>query len=201
MIYKLTHKGTRGCAYLLFEKEELKTLHHDFIEMRHEVEAFFKAQIPLHEYQCSTIPGPFECKQIVPKTAREKVMLFCHYYKYKNSNNLKQATYTPSQKDFNNVSKYVIQEAYLQAYFDQRDFPFTVSKSITDYIRLYNEIRRIATNGADKQKQFPNEYNPAYEKTLSPEMLSKYWQHLSQLGYVKERVGTITRWKKPDLFQ
>ena len=201
MIYKITHKGTRGCAYLLFEKGELKTLHYDFIEMKHPVEAFFKSQIPLHEYQCDTMPEPLECKQTPAKTAREKVMLFCHFYKYKNSNNPKQSTYTASQKDFNNVTKYVMAESYLKAYFQQQEFPFAVSKSITDYIRLYNEIRRIAANGPDKQKQFPDEYDAGYEKRLSPDMLSQYWQHLKKQGYVKKQIGTITRWEKPDVFQ
>lgn len=200
MIYKFSHKGTRGCAYLLYDKGVLKTMHHDFTEMKHHVEQAFKNALPLHEVQAEMVPEPFKCKAIPAKTAREKVMLFCHFYKHKNPNNLKKATYTAAQKDFNNIQKYVVTESYLESYFAQKDYPFTTSKSITDYIRLYNEIRRIATNGPDMGITFPNEYDAGFERKLETNELSKYWQHLKALGFVKKQVGTKVKWEKASLF-
>lgn len=201
MIYKMTHKGTRGCVYLLFEAGQLKTMHYEFLDMKFKMESFFKANIPLKESECTAIPEPLKCVQIPAKTAREKVLSFCHFYKHNNPHNIKKAVYTAQQKDFNNLQKYVVTDSYLRTYFQQKDFPFTASKSITDYIRLYNEVRRIATNGPDKETRFPDEYDASFEKRLSGDELSKYWQHLTKLGYTRDKIGTTTRWRKKDLFQ
>lgn len=199
MIYKITHKQYNGCAYLLFDKEVLSTLHYEFKPMPTEQVTLFKRVLPVWEKDCQQVTEPFTIQQIPVKTAREKVMLFCHWYKFKNPHNARKATYTAKQTDFSNIKKYVVNEAFLKTYFEQSSFPFTPSKSITDFIRLYNEVRRITMNGNDEQMQFPNSYDAAFEKRLKPDELSAYWKHLRQLGYERKQVGTVTRWEKTTL--
>ena len=59
---------------------------------------------------------------------------------------------------------------------------------MADYVRHYNTVRDLATNGKPVKSAFPNVYDREYEKRIAEDVskLQRYWAHLRAHGWAKE---------------
>lgn len=179
MTYKITLHGVRGQAYVLYEDSVIRY----FINELEGVHIFtLFASVPTNEAQIKTLTG-IKLQELKPKSASDKLAMFSFQYKQ-----LKGITYTPTREERANIAHVTINEQLLNTYFKCTQYPMQGLKSITDYIRHYNAVRDLATNGAPVKAEFPAVYDRDYEKHISEntEKLTRYWQHLRALGWKKE---------------
>lgn len=179
-IYKITLRGVTGAAYALFEKGMLT----QFIN---ELEANatvlqLMPQLALSEVQFKGLTG-ITIGELKAKSAGDKIALFCFLYtKHKGT------TYRTTKEDRANIVHVSVTEPLLNTYFKATQYPLAGLKSISDYVRHYNEVRDLATNGTPaKKSSFPNVYDKQYEQMIGEDIskLQRYWAHLREQGWKK----------------
>jgi len=179
-IYKITLRGVTGAAYALFEKGMLT----QFIN---ELEANatvlqLMPQLALSEVQFKGLTG-ITIGELKAKSAGDKIALFCFLYtKHKGT------TYRTTKEDRANIVHVSVTELLLNTYFKATQYPLAGLKSISDYVRHYNEVRDLATNGTPaKKSSFPNVYDKQYEQMIGEDIskLQRYWAHLREQGWKK----------------
>lgn len=181
-IYKITHKSYRGAAYAMYKKGELC----EFLLMFDPVLSSFDAKALSNHFPFKATDLPdlavarFQYVELVPRTAADKIAMFCMTFRaFRNS------AYTAKKEERANIADVTVSDKLLTAYFTNDTFPLTYAKSINDYIRHYNYIRDIATNGTPVKSAFPDVYDREFERGLEGEKLSAYWVHLNKLGWKK----------------
>ena len=103
---------------------------------------------------------------------------FCAMYK--------GVAYRAGKEEKANMKLVSVTKELLHTYFTATQYPLSSVKSMADYVRQYNAVRDLATNGKPvKQQSFPDHPDSDYEKTLGPEKLSAFRMHLVQLGWKK----------------
>jgi hypothetical protein len=182
-IYKVTHSKYRGAAYLMFKKAEIREVlieFDPFLEGRERAELAQYLPFKEEEFVHLESHTDFVAAQLKPRTVADKVAAFCMRFRaHRNS------PYTCKKTERANLNEITMSDRLLEVYFTTDTYPLSYAKSITDYIKHYNYIRDIATNGKPVKSGFPDVYDREYERTLEPEKLSLYWQHISKLGWRK----------------
>lgn len=126
-----------------------------------------------------------------PKSVAEKVALFSLHYKQH-----KGQPYRAMKEEKANLKAVTVTNELLNAYFKHVNYPLNTTKSMADYVRHYNTVRDLASNGAQAKSNFPMVYDMEYEKTISTDVakLQRYWAHLRSLGWKKvEGVWQLTK--------
>lgn len=117
----------------------------------------------------------------------DKIALFCKFYeKYCG------IKYKISRSEVGMIKGVEVTENLLTTYF-QCDEWWAKVKSVTFYVKNYNEIRALSSG---KKSQYPNYWSKSFADGLTGEKLSEYWKHLRELGLkpIKRNGVTIT-WK------
>jgi hypothetical protein len=180
-IYKLTIQGLAGAAYFSYKDGALLEVLLSFKELP-SIWSDFRQCIPADERYvlAQHVPKQYHIEILKPRTVSDKLAAFCMTFRrYRNS------AYSTKKQERTNIADVMMSDKLLEAYFSCNDYPLTYAKSISDYIRHYNFIRDIATNGKPAKSRFPDVYDREFEKTLEGETLSAYWQHLNKLGWRK----------------
>jgi hypothetical protein len=177
--YKLTIKGMTGAAYASYRKG---ILHVAVNELAQPATGNWQpaTNLPLSEQNLKS--AGFEFKELKPSTVSAKCALFIMMFKeYRN------VVYTPSKIERANLKLVTCNQELLKTYFTAKDYPLAGPKSITDYIRNYNAVRDLATNGKPMRVSFPDVYDRDYERTLGDNTakLQLYWAHLRSKGWAK----------------
>jgi hypothetical protein len=182
-IYKVTLKGTPGALYINYKNGHVKECLFTFdpfldAPTREKLLAFF----PMEEDEMNALRQntSFDYQFLVPKSVADKTAMFCMTFR-----DYRTTAYTPQKVEKANLADVMVSKSLLEVYFTTNDFPLNYAKSITDYIKNYNFIRDLEANGKPKKNAFPDVYDREYERTLAPEKLSSYWQHLLKLGWKK----------------
>lgn len=179
-IYKLTHKDYRGAAYAMFKKGELSEflLLFDPALRSYDAKAFAN-YFPFKEDDLKDVcVARFAYAELVPRNVEDKIAMFCMKFRAQ-----RNSAYTAKKEERANIANVMVSEPLLNVYFANDGFPLNYAKSINDYIRHYNYIRDIASNGTPKKDGFPDVYDRDYERTLDGEKLSAYRSHLVQMGW------------------
>lgn len=187
-IIKLTTKpghNLPGCAYLLFLNGTLSAVNWDFKRSLTEDEKDIVRESFPFTIEDLQLPSIFDVSEPKNKTAHEKLRTFCIIHKA-----IRGTAYTPKAQEKANIKNVVVTQSLMETYFNNTAYPLTYAKSINDYIKHYNYIRDLNKNGAPGK--YPNEYIKAFEKSLQPDELPKYWAHLRSLGWVKNAGGSWT---------
>ncbi|PLW90005.1 hypothetical protein [Mucilaginibacter sp.] len=134
--------------------------------------------------------------------AKDKIALWCRLYeehtkdeagtgiKYKTgaaeAGKIKALAVTPDELEF-----------ILKAYFVSKEW-FTLPKSISNFIKKYNEIRAMAySKPVPKVKNFPLPFDPIYFHNLNTNDQRLYWDHLRANGYKwVDAPGRGGKWEK-----
>jgi hypothetical protein len=132
----------------------------------------------------------------------EKIALWCRLYaeytkdeagndlKYKTgaaeAGKIKALAVTPDDLEF-----------ILHAYFKSNEW-FTIPKSISNFVKKYNEIRALAyAKPAVKTKNFPLPFDANYFNNLGTNDKRLYWDHLRANGYKwVDAPGRGGKWEK-----
>jgi len=177
--YKVTSRFP-GQAYAMYENGFLTMLISEF-EHPEVREGFIGEDFPLREFDL-VHSEVFTANELKPKTVSDKIALFTMLYKRH-----KGITYRSTKQDRANIVNVSVTEQLLNTYFKATQYPLAGVKSITDYIKHYNEVRDLAQNGVMVKNEFPNVYDREWEKRISdnPSKLQRYWQHLRALGWKK----------------
>lgn len=195
-IYKLKPKTAKGVIYMLFVNGYLKAVEVEFnTPLTDAQQDWLRARFPFQEEQLEVLASGFLVDELKPKTVQEKTIMFSMYHKAK-----KRVAYKASKIERANIKNFEVNEMLLAAYYDYESFPLSQAKSMLDYIKHYNHVRDLAVNGKKPKKRFPDEYSVQFERTLTAKELPKYWQHLRELGWTKQQIGTQQVWQEPDLF-
>ena len=180
-IYKITHREQVGAMYLLYKKEKISQVLFQFepelgAYRQNLVAKFFPfCELDLKAFAKGT---EMECTLIQPRTVKDKLAAFCLTFQA-----YRKSPYTPKKNEAANLTQVTMSDKLLQVYFSSETFPLSYAKSINDYIRHYNYIRDIATNGKPVRNGFPDIYDPEYARTLEGEKLSAYRSHLHSIGW------------------
>jgi hypothetical protein len=185
-IYKQTLKPTKGLIYYLFKQGLLKQL---YVECGpgegKEALSFIHMNVPFVE---ESVRDNKECVELKPRTVQDKVVAFCMAFR-----NYRNTAYTPKKNERANLADVTVSKEMLDVYFSTTDFPLSYSKSINDYVKHYNHIRDVSTNGKPLKNRLPDVYDREYERKLEGPALSTYWQHLIKLGWKK----VDGNWRRP----
>ena len=174
MTYKITIPRTRGAAYAQYASGVLQY----FInELEGPLVANILPRVPLAEAELQRHTG-IVVTELKPRTVSEKLAAFMMAYQQH-----KGVAYRPTKEERANIASVTVTPELLRVYFAANAYPLAGLKSISDYVRHYNEVRDLARNGAPRKQSFPAHPDADYEKTLSPEKLSAYRQHLHALGW------------------
>lgn len=179
-IYKITLRGVTGAAYAMFENGVCAQFINE-LETNTNSSVLFSL-LPLHEVQFKGLTG-ITIGELKAKSASDKIALFCFMYtKHKGT------TYRSTKEDRANIVHVSVTEPLLNTYFKATQYPLAGLKSISDYVRHYNEVRDLATNGTPaKKSSFPNVYDKQYEQMIGEDIskLQRYWAHLREQGWKK----------------
>jgi hypothetical protein len=176
--YKITIEGTRGAAYAQYVDGVLQMFINDLGKFT-QLPRF----VPTKEDGLKAMHGrDWKVSELVSKTVSDKAALFCLVYKL-----YKKIAYRATKTELANLKIVTVNEDLLKTYFESVEFPLNNTKSITDYIRHYNHVRDLSTNGAPKKvkTRFPDVYDKEFERGLEGETLAAYWQRLRELGWKK----------------
>jgi hypothetical protein len=179
MTYKITIHGVRGQAYALYDKGMLV---HFINELDHSNAVFtLMPSVTMNEGTLKSLTG-IKVQELKPRSASDKLALFSFMYK-----KAKGITYTPTREERANIAHVTVNEQLVNTYLKATQYPLQGLKTITDYIRHYNEVRDLATNGTPVKAEFPAVYDREYEKHICDDTakLTRYWAHLRSLGWQK----------------
>lgn len=176
MSYKATHPDMKGNFILEYEDGILKS-----ITNTHPESSYYNDWVVLMSHLIYQKNNLFVIKDkfIIEKQqgTNDRIALFCTYYmRYKNG-----LKYKVSPADSGKIKLVDATDALLKVYFESTTFIFQ-NKSISNYVKYYNELRAEAA-GVGAKQIFPNKYDPDYEKTLSGPKLAAYWEHLRTIGW------------------
>lgn len=187
MTYKITLHSIKGQAYALYEKGMLSYFINE-LDNDQAVRALFPT-IALSEVAFKSLTG-IKIQELKPKSSSDKIALFIFTWKQH-----KGTTYRPTKEEKANITNVTVTQELLNTYFKATQYPLAGLKSISDYIRHYNEVRDLARNGTPTKKEtFPDVYDRDFEKMIgdNPEKLTRYRAHLRALGWQYVDGG----WKK-----
>jgi hypothetical protein len=121
-------------------------------------------------------------KELKGKTVADKCALFCLVYKQH-----KGHPYRANKVEKANLKNVTVNTDLLKTYFDNVNYPLNATKSMADYVRHYNTVRDLCTNGKPIKSSFPAVYDKAYEQQIGDDVskLQRYWAHLRNLGWHK----------------
>jgi len=172
--FKFTKPGVKGAVYAIQEEKSITQIINELEQPT--------APLTLGSF----LQSGFQYQELKPKTVQEKAAQFCLIYKKH-----KGVAYRASKTDKANLAHVTISEPLLNTYFTNYAYPLTGTKCMSDYVRHFNVIRDLSTNGTPVKKRFPDVYDREYEKTISQDSgkLQDYWAHLRTLGFVKTDMG------------
>ncbi|MES2730067.1 MAG: hypothetical protein V4621_08255 [Pseudomonadota bacterium] len=109
-----------------------------------------------------------------PKTAKDKIALFCALYK-----SYRAIPYITTQTERANIIHVPVSEALLAVFFETTLQDYT----LRNYSARINITRDILANGRDFKSRFPNYFDPEFYRKLEGQKLVDYQRHLRLLGW------------------
>lgn len=182
-------KETTGQILVVYEGGFLKSIILDAKEPGQLTSfGFLMEKLPYDEAGVST--SILRLEPVSEKAAFEKIRLFCAAYK-----TYCLTSYTISKAESGMIKGFTVTEPLLKVYFESTEWWAKV-KSVTNYCRYINEIKRVATVGTGRK--FPNGYDRAFATKLPVADLPDYWKHLRELGFKPKYNGTgeLIDWTK-----
>lgn len=188
-IYKITFKGCAGAIYASYEGNFLRMLINDLKETPR------AAYVYLYEGSLDALQNELKfvtITELKARTVADKVALFCIIHK-----EIKGFVYRAGKEEKANLKLVTVSRDLLEVYFRNTSYPLSASKSMADYVKHYNYVRDIHTNGLPTkvQSRFPDVYDREFERSLEGETLSAYWQHLHRIGWRK----VDGSWRSPEI--
>lgn len=175
--YKIMLEGDSGAAYAMFQDGALKMFINEWSKFTEPPK-----YIPIQEKSFIAWSNDYKVTALQPRSVADKVALFCLLYKQH-----KNLTYRAGKEEKANLKLVTVNNELLEVYFTSTQYPLTGTKSMADYVRHYNTVRDLATNGKPVKSAFPDVYDREYEKRIGEDVskLQRYWAHLRAQGWVK----------------
>lgn len=181
-IYTVTSKAFKGKLYLGFTGRQLT--HVEYPDQGMDTGFWMALHLywPQTESQCTSdyFAQSGMTVSVVPmvgKTVREKIILFNQYYKH-----YRGVAYKADKLEMANVKHVRVTPELLKAFFEGPLQNFTLE----NYIKRINQTTDQMINGRHKM---PQDWDQAFEKTLTGKELTEYWQHLKRLGWSRMQTG------------
>lgn len=192
-IYRITSpKFTGGAIYLCYRNGLISAFDAADVVLSPEQAAYLMDKFPVHEANAlATEYGfPTFTDLVVPKTAKEKIIVFCQYYK-----SYRGVTYVPTQQERSNIRTVPVTADLLRIWFTDS----TLSNfTIVNYISRINITKDRLKNGMPGERpQHPNFYDKKYEAGLQGNAIMDYHMHLTKLGWRKAHGPAGTVWNPP----
>lgn len=163
---------------IIFEPKEPEKIEQSF---RYLIE-----RIPFREDDIKTSGLPLEAMS--GKLTADKIALFCRMYKQ-----YCLIDYKISRAETGIIKGAEVTEPLLKVYFETTEW-WAKTKSVTNYFKNLNEIRRIALVGGSPK--YPNSWDKTYASRLSPQQLTEYFAHMRSIGLTqkKNKFGEVIDW-------
>ena len=117
-------------------------------------------------------------KRITPVPAKQKLEMFCEYYK-----RFIKIDYKKQNRDHFYISKYEVNDKLLTTYFKSENVLFKNKHSVGNYTKFFNQLQAEA-EGAYNTSGFPDYYSEEFLRTLkTPKQIEAYWAHLRSKGF------------------
>jgi len=147
---------------------------------------YLVTHIPFRENDVSASGLPME--PVTGKLTADKIALFCRMYKQ-----YCLLDYKISRAETGIIKGAEVTEQLLKVYFENTDW-WSKIKTVTNYYKNLNEIRRIAAVG--NNPKFPNGWDKTFSAKLSPQQLPEYFRHLRSIGLEpkKNPLGHVIDW-------
>ncbi|MCG9911864.1 MAG: hypothetical protein MH137_11235 [Flavobacteriales bacterium] len=149
---------------IIFEPKEPEKIQNAF---RYLIE-----RIPFFEKEVQSSGLPLEA--VSGKLTADKIALFCRMYKQ-----YCLVDYKISRAETGMIKGAEVTEPLLKVYFETTEW-WAKTKSVTNYYKNLNEIRRIAAVG--NNPKFPNGWDKSFAAKLTPQQLPEYFRHLREIG-------------------
>lgn len=121
----------------------------------------------------------------------EKIALWCRHYSANHKDGLDQPVkYKTGQAEAGKIKALPVTPGeldYLLGVYFAADEWYLKPKSISNFVKKYNEVRAIAyAQGGPKKKKFPLPYDANVFNNLGTNDQREYWDYLRENGYVFE---------------
>lgn len=133
----------------------------------------------------------------------EKIALWCNFYAANHKDDLQQPVkYKTGPAEAGKLKQLPVSAEELQHLFEvyfKADEWYLKPKSISNFVKKYNEIRALAYAAAPaKKRTFPLPFDAVYFGNLNTTDKHAYWQYLRDNGYkwVEKIAGRPGKWEK-----
>lgn len=195
LIYKLSAADGQfqGHIWLIFMGQRLHQVHYELAAPLSEAQwRYWNAIIPQTLQGMEALKAaklqPVLLNELKRHTVREKIVMFAAWHKQHRGVN-----YIAKQLEKANLAHVPMSPKLLDTFFRSPLQNFTLK----NYIDRINITRDMAENGT--KTRHPGHFDPAYDRSLSPEQRNDYYAHLRSLGWVSTynpNSGTI--WKEKE---
>lgn len=198
-VYKITSSHLNGEFYLTFENGV-------FSHFQAELKKPFPSEMlwqdirkrmPQYEkdlFELTDNQSLLSVKELAAKSVKDKVILFCKYFKH-----YRHCNYTPTTLEKANLKNVPVNDQLLTAFFSE-PAPWFVQNNytLTNYIKRINNIKDLAKNGQYQKPRFPDYYDAKFEANIgdNPAELTAYHQHLRSKGWKRKMIGMVEKWVK-----
>jgi len=186
-IYKVKSKAFNGTVYLRYHEGELTNIELPEGMDSQVFDNLFKAfrqKLPVNAFYDLAIGQSnqlfkMEFSPLAGRTVKEKTILFCAAHK-----NYRRVNYTAKDREKANLKAVPVTPELLDVFFSSPLQHFTID----NYVSRINITRDWQANGMPTKDSFryPKDWSADFERTLSPDQLTAYHQHLRKLGYIKD---------------
>lgn len=180
-VYRMNSPSFSGYVYLKYADRHLDQVQFVPFTSREVFDAILE-EIPqndpdIEEQVMITTQGvKIKISRLKSRTAKEKIVHFCHAYKVHRGTH-----YQPKEHEKSNIKAVPVNKELLDVFFASPIYNFTID----NYISRINITRDWVTNGMPSGNKMPDYYDPQYERSLSGDQLQVYHQHLVSKGWEK----------------
>lgn len=193
-VFKCINPKLPGALYMRFENEDLTHVEFGFTKpLKAEQWRWIRERLPQHQHELPELGEGFQIGEVTPKSVREKIIMFCSYYKH-----YRKINYVAKSQEKNNLKNVPVSDQLLRIFFESPLVDFT----LTNYIKRINITKDISLNGrqnlSNNTQKMPDHWDRDYERKLSTEDMVKYHQHLHSLGWRRRNTPHGSVWYETD---
>jgi hypothetical protein len=186
-IYKLKSPRFTGTIFVNYRDGVFSQLDCTDADLSQEQRSYLLKVLPVQEQLVTDVGtmGSLTAARVVPRSVKEKLVLFCAYYK-----SYRSVSYLAKLLEKANLKDVPVNEELLKVFFESPLQNFTL-KNYIDRINITKDQARNGRSGT----AFPNTYEPTYYASLTGEALTAYRAHLRALGWQYDTTRQV--WKEP----
>lgn len=191
MKYEISLPGSDAKMVATYEDGQLHALEGIHNLNRLWQEWAINAPVPLDEADIERrqeeYQGILEYKPVKLSKVDAKIAAFCKKYQ-----EVYGKKYVRNTADITAIRPVPMTQELLELYFHNQEWWGKQPKSLRNYAKNYNALQQLQAKPAKKKRavNFPDGYDPSFERKLRGSQLQQYWKHLRDLGLKPRKTAT-----------